>query len=162
MADFIAELPEARAPDKEWTPDDWWSLHVDGASRSSGSGVELLLKAPTRERLEQSIHLDFPASNNEAEYEVILSGVGLAITLNASKVKIHSDSQLVVGQILKEYETKDERMAKYLLKVQESLSRLGEWVIEKIPRGDNVQADALAGIAASFPVKESTMLPVYV
>ncbi|KAL6340106.1 hypothetical protein AAG906_038941 [Vitis piasezkii] len=53
-------------------------------------------------------------------------------------------------------------MAKYLLKVQESLSRLGEWVIEKIPRGDNVQADALAGIAASFLVKESTMLPVYV
>ena len=28
--------------------------------------------------------------------------------------------------------------------------------------GDNVQADALAGIAVSFPVKESTMLPVYV
>ena len=162
MADFIAELPEARALDKEWTPDDWWSLHVDGASRSSGSGVELLLKAPTRERLEQSIHLDFPASNNEAEYEVILSGVGLAITLNASKVKIHSDSQLVVGQILKEYKAKDERMAKYLLKVQESLSRLEEWVIEKTPRGDNVQADALAGIVASFPMKESTMLPVYV
>ena len=53
-------------------------------------------------------------------------------------------------------------MAKYLLKVQESLSQLGERVIEKIPREDNVQADALAGIAASFPVKESTMLPVYV
>ena len=35
MTDFIAELPEARAPDKEWTPDDRWSLHVDGASRSS-------------------------------------------------------------------------------------------------------------------------------
>ena len=67
-----------------------------------------------------------------------------------------------MGQILKEYEAKDERMAKYLLKVQESLSRLGEWVIEKIPRGDNVQVDALAGIVASFPVKESIMLPVYV
>ena len=45
-------------------------------------------------------------------------------TLNASKVKIHNDPQLVVGQILKEYEAKDERMAKYLSKVQESLSRL--------------------------------------
>ncbi|XP_034711358.1 uncharacterized protein LOC117933893 [Vitis riparia] len=161
MADFIAELPEVRAPDEESTPGDWWSLYVDGASRSSGSGVGLLLKAPTGERLEQSIRLDFPASNNEAEYEVILSGLNLATTLNASKVKIHSDSQLVVGQILKEYETKDERMAKYSLRVQESLNRLEEWIIEKIPRGDNVQADALAGIAASFPVKESTMLPVY-
>ncbi|XP_034685658.1 uncharacterized protein LOC117914419 [Vitis riparia] len=162
MADFIAELPEARAPDEESTLGDWWSLYVDGASRSSESGVGLLLKAPTGEQLEQSIRLDFPASNNEAEYEANLSGLNLATTLNASKVKIHSDSQLVVGQILKEYETKDERMAKYSLRVQESLNRLEEWIIEKIPRGDNVQADALAGIAASFPVKESTMLPVYV
>ena len=122
MADFIAELPEARASNKESTLDDWWSLHVDGASRSSGSGVGLLFKVPTGERLEQSIRLDFPASNNEAEYEAILSGLGLATTLNATKVKIHSDSQLVVGKIQKEYEVKDEHMTKYLLKVQESLS----------------------------------------
>ena len=112
--------------------------------------------------MEQSIRLEFPASNNEAEYEAILSGLGFAITLNALKVRIHSDSQLIVGQIRKKYEAKDECMAKYLLKVEESLSRLGEWIIEKIPRRENVQVDALAGIAASFPVKESTMLPVYV
>ncbi|RVX04323.1 hypothetical protein CK203_018518 [Vitis vinifera] len=134
----------------------------DGTMRATIRGVGLLLKTPIGERLEQSIRLDFPASNNEAEYEVILSGLGLATTLNASKVKIHNDSQLVVGQILKEYKAKDERMAKYLLKVQESLSQLGEWLIEKISRGENVQVDALAGITASFPVKESTMLPVYV
>ena len=117
MADFIAELPEARAQDKESNPDDWWSLHVDRASRSAGSGVGLLLKVPTGERLEQSIRLDFPASNNEAEYKAILSELGLATTLNASKVKIHSDFQPVMGQILKEYEAKDKRMTKYLLKV---------------------------------------------
>ena len=162
MADFIVELPEPRAPDRELTQDNWWILHVDGASRLSGSGVGLLLESPTGERLEQSIHLGFPASNNEAEYEAILSGLGLAITLNASKVKIHSDSQLIVGQIQKEYEAKDEHMTKYLLRVQESLSRLGKWVIEKIPRMENMQADALAGIATSFPVKESTMVPIYV
>ncbi|RVW43429.1 hypothetical protein CK203_070334 [Vitis vinifera] len=158
----LRSIPGWQTPDKESTSDDWWSLHVDGAFRSFGSGVGLLLKTPIGERLEQSIRLDFPASNNEAEYEVILSGLGLATTLNTSKVKIHNDSQLVVGQILKEYKAKDERMAKYLLKVQESLSQLGEWLIEKISRGDNVQVDALAGITASFPVKESTMLPVYV
>ena len=29
MADFIAELLESHAPDKESTQDDWWFLHVD-------------------------------------------------------------------------------------------------------------------------------------
>lgn len=162
MPDFIAELSEPLVPDKDPTQGNWWILHVDGASRASGSGFRLLLESPTGERLEQSIRLGFPASNNEAEYEAILSGLGLAITLNASKIKIHNDSQLIVGQIQKEYEAKDERMAKYLLKVQELLSQLEKWVVEKIPRLENMQADALAGIATLFPIKESMMLPIYV
>ena len=53
-------------------------------------------------------------------------------------------------------------MAKYLLKVQESLNRLGEWAIEKIPRIDNMQADTLVGVASSFPIKESMLLPINV
>ncbi|RVW16613.1 Transposon Tf2-8 polyprotein [Vitis vinifera] len=35
----------------------------------------LLLQSPTGEHLEQAIRLGFPASNNEAEYEAILSGL---------------------------------------------------------------------------------------
>lgn len=162
MADFVAELSEPQCPDTSPIRDGWWMLYVDGASRAFGSGLELLLESPIGERVKQSIRLEFPASNNEAEYEAILSGLNLAITLNAFKVKIHSDSQLIVGQIQKEYEAKDERMAKYLQKVQELLNQLEEWVIEKIPRLENMQVDALAGIAASFPVKESMMLPIYV
>lgn len=77
-------------------------------------------------------------SNNKAEHEVILSSLGLAIALSASKVKIHIDSQLVVGHVRKEYETKDEHMAKYLLKVWESLNQLEEWAIEKILRMANL------------------------
>ncbi|KAL6322937.1 hypothetical protein AAG906_022775 [Vitis piasezkii] len=90
----------------------------------------------------------------ELKYEVIISGLSLAIALSVSKVKIHSDSQLVVGHIRKEYEAKDERMTKYLLKVQESLSRLDEWVVEKIPRIANMQANALNPY--------SILLPIYV
>lgn len=117
MADFIAEVPQPLTPDRESGKAGWWILHVDGASRKSGSGVGLLLESPIGERLEQCIRLGFPASNNEAEYEAILSGLGLATTLCVSKVRIHSDSQLIMGQVLKEYEAKDERMVKYLLKV---------------------------------------------
>lgn len=67
-----------------------------------------------------------------------------------------------MGQIRKEYKAKDERMTKYLLKVQESLNRLEEWAVKKISRVDNMQANVLAGIASSFPVKQSMLLPLYV
>ncbi|RVW90981.1 Pro-Pol polyprotein [Vitis vinifera] len=107
---------------------------VDGASRSSGSGVGLLLQSPTGEQLEQAIRLGFSASKNEAEYEAILSGLDLALALSVSRLQIYSDSQLVFT----------------------------EWTIKKIKRTENGRADALAGIAASLPIKEAVLLPIHV
>ncbi|RVX20602.1 Retrovirus-related Pol polyprotein from transposon 17.6 [Vitis vinifera] len=73
-------------------------------------------QSPTGEHLEQAIRLGFSASNNEAEYEAILSGLDLALALSVSKLRIYSDSQLVVRHVQKEYEAKDSRMARYLAK----------------------------------------------
>ncbi|RVW23899.1 hypothetical protein CK203_094672 [Vitis vinifera] len=91
-------------------------LSMKGHLTSSGSGVGLLLQSPTGEHLEQAIRLGFSASNNEAEYEAILSGLDLALALSVSKLRIFSDSQLVVKHVQEEYEAKDARMARYLAK----------------------------------------------
>ncbi|RVW47932.1 Transposon Tf2-12 polyprotein [Vitis vinifera] len=129
---FTKTQPAPRISEQEW-----WTLRVDGASRSSGSGVGLLLQSPTGEHLEQAIRLGFSASNNEAEYEAILSGLDLALALSVSKLRIYSDSQLVVRHVQKEYEAKDSRMARYLAKVRSTLQQFTEWTIEKIKRADN-------------------------
>ncbi|RVX12437.1 Transposon Ty3-I Gag-Pol polyprotein [Vitis vinifera] len=134
MADFVLEYSR-RPSQQRINKQEWWTLRVDGASRSSGSGVGLLLQSPTGEHLEQAIRLGFSASNNEAEYEAILSGLDLALALSVSKLRIYSDSQLV---------------------------QFTEWTIEKIKRADNRRADALAGIAASLPIKEAILLPIHV
>ncbi|KAL6331678.1 hypothetical protein AAG906_014328 [Vitis piasezkii] len=78
--------------------------------------------------IKQAIQLGFLASNNEAKYEAILVQLELARSLTVIKLKICSDSQLVIGQIQKEYEAKDECMAHYLALVQDSLAKLGEWL----------------------------------
>nr|CAN71093.1 hypothetical protein VITISV_000384 [Vitis vinifera] len=152
MVDFVLKYSRRPSQRQEHSEKEWWTLRVDGASRSSGSGVGLLLQSPTGEHLEQAIGLGFPASNNEAEYEAILSGLALALALSVSKLRVYSDSQLVVRHVQKEYEAKDECMAQYLAK----------WTIEKIKRTENGRADALAGIAASLPIKETTFLPIHV
>ena len=91
---------------------------MDGASRQMGAGVGLQLKAPTEERIEQTIRLDFHVSNNEAEYEAILFGIDLAISVSSKNIIIQSDSQMVVGQVNEEYETWDQRMTKYVCLVK--------------------------------------------
>ena len=98
----------------------------------------LLLQSPIGEQLEQVIRLGFSASNNEAEYEPILSGLDLALALFVSKLRIYCDSQLVVRHVQREYGAKDECMSQYLTKVQDTLQQLNEWTIEKVPRMGNV------------------------
>ena len=53
-------------------------------------------------------------------------------------------------------------MTRYLTKVRDILHRFTEWTIEKIRRTKNGRADALAGIAASLPIKEAILLPIHV
>ena len=106
--------------------------------------------------------MGFPALNNEAESEAILSELDLGLALSVSKLRIYNDSQLVVRHVQEEYKAKDEHMTSYLTKVRDTLQRLGEWTIEKIPRADRICVDALVGIAASLPIKEAILLPIYV
>ena len=104
LADFLVELPQ---PDVDQDNDGWWILNVDNASCDTGVGVDLQLKAATGEIVKQSIQLDVPASNNETEYEAILAGIDLAQFVSSKNLLICSDSQLVVGQGNREYETRD-------------------------------------------------------
>ena len=110
-----------------------------------------MLYSLTREQIEQFVCLNFPTSNNEAEYEAMIDGLNLALVLATAKVEIISDSQLVVGQIQYEYRTKDECMAYYLAMVH-----------TRIPREGNGKTDALAEVTAVLPTNESIILLVYV
>ena len=47
--------------------------------------------------IEKSLKLGFSATNNEAEYEVLLEGISMVQRIGGNFVKIFSDSRLVVG-----------------------------------------------------------------
>ena len=124
---------------------------MDGA-RQTGVGISLQLKSPVEERIEQVIRLGFSASNNESEYEAILAEIELTITVSADRLLIRSDSQLVVGQVKKEYESRDPRMEKYVSLIKQRLDNFSAWKLKHITRDCNEEADALAAIAASLPI----------
>ena len=66
----------------------------------------LQLTSPVGERIEQAVRLGFDASNNESEYEALIAGVELALAVGADNLLIQSDSQLVVGQVNAEFESR--------------------------------------------------------
>ena len=158
LVDFIAELPQS-----ETCPDnlDWWTLNIDGASRQSKAGIGLQLRTPSKDKIEQSIRLGFSASNNESEYEAILTGLELAAIVSADRLLIQSDSQLVVGQVNEEFESRHPRMAKYVSWVKQCLNSFPDWKLEHVPKDSNEKANALASVAASLPITETIFLPIY-
>ena len=105
--------------------------------------------------------MDFPSSNNEAEYEAIIAWIDFVIFMSLEKIIIRSNSQLVVGQVYGEYETRDQHMTKYVSLVTLRLGNFVAWRLEHVSRDSNEKADVLAVVAASLPIKETMFLPVY-
>ena len=52
------------------------------------------------------MRLDFPAMNNEVEYEALLEGMAMVQRMGGKSIKLFSDSRLVVGQVKGEFEAK--------------------------------------------------------
>ena len=59
------------------------------------------------------IRLHFPASNNMAEYEALLSGLHIAIELGVKHLDVRGDSHLVVDQVMKDSSCHDPKMEAY-------------------------------------------------
>ncbi|XP_058181268.1 uncharacterized protein LOC131299707 [Rhododendron vialii] len=168
LADFIAELtpkdtktlntppPLQPVAEQNSAPKPWhlfqgdiWCLHVDGASNSNGAGAGVMLVSPFGTLHESSISIDFPATNNEAEYEVLLAGLRSAIALKAVDLVVYCDSELIVNQVLGDYEARDPKMLKYQATVAELITHFENFKIEQINREHNAHADALAGLASA-------------
>ena len=60
------------------------------------------------------IHLDFPTTNNETKYEVIIAGLDLAKAVGVASMVVYCDSQVIINQVNSDYECKSKRMKKYL------------------------------------------------
>ena len=74
----------------------------------------LVQVSPEQITIEKSLRLDFSATNNEAEYETLLEGMSMVQRMGGKAVKMFSDSRLVIGQVKRELEARDERMQGYL------------------------------------------------
>ncbi|RDY05097.1 Tf2-11, partial [Mucuna pruriens] len=155
LADFMTELlTEQQQPAEELTAaqremDEEWYLSVDGLSNQAGSGAGVILEGPNGVLVEQSLHFDFKASNNQAEYEALLVGMKLALEIEAKKLIAKSDSKLITGQVNGEYQAKDPKLAKYRERVKAMAALFESFKLLHVPRDQNERADLLAKLAST-------------
>ena len=89
-------------------------MHTDGSSNRQVGGAGVVLLSPEGDVVECMVHLDFPTTNNEVEYEALVAGLDLAKVVGAANVVIYYDSQVITNQVNGDYECKGERMKRYL------------------------------------------------
>lgn len=92
---------------------------------------------------------NFQVSNNEAEYEALLSVLRLAREVGAKHFAALSDSLLITNQINGTYEAKDQRIQRYINTVRELAQSFKSFSIKQIPRGENTRADALSKLSST-------------
>ena len=149
LADFIAEFTVAEDELSEEEPNKRWEVEIDGSSVKGAGGIGVVFKTLEGHLLNHSVWLQYPTTNNEAEYEAFLTCLRITRELGATRLRIQSDSQLIVGQVNGEYEAKEERMAKYLKLVKNAINWFNEVTLVQVPREQNTGADALAKLASS-------------
>nr|XP_016449274.1 PREDICTED: uncharacterized protein LOC107774292 [Nicotiana tabacum] len=88
-------------------------------------------------------------TNNEAEYEAVIAGLKLALKYGARRVILHYDSQLILNQVTRTFQMKEQRLQKYQAKIHKLLPEFDECRFDQIPQAQNIEADGLTKLAAS-------------
>ena len=136
-------------------------LHVDGSSTNKGSGAEVQLQSPTCKLIRQLFSFGFTSSNNEVEYESLIAGLRLVKAVKTKRLSAYCDSQLVTSQFSGDYDARNERVDAYLKVVQTLAKDFEFFELTKVPRGENVCADALAALGSRLRDQVKRKIPIH-
>jgi ribonuclease HI len=92
-------------------------------------------------------------TNNQDEYEALLFGLELLNCMGVKHVRAFGDSQLVVQQVLEEYQCFDGTLNSYLEKCWGIIHSFDEFSIRHISRVENHRANNLAQDASGYRIK---------
>jgi ribonuclease HI len=125
------------------------SLFTDGACRGNPGqgGAGAVLMGGNGEVVGTAKKFLGHCTNNIAEYQALIPGLGEALGRGATAISIYLDSELLVRQIQGIYRVKNPDLKPLMAEIRELLDRFDTWKVEHVPRRENALADELANEA---------------
>jgi ribonuclease HI/transposase InsO family protein len=124
-------------------------MYFDSSLKLQGAGAGILFIAPEGEQLKYALQLLFPASNNAAEYEALIHGLSIAISLGIKKLMVYGDSLVVMSQVNKDWDCSTGPMGKYCAAVRKLEDKFEGLEFRHVERDRNTVADALSKLRSS-------------
>src|ERR1700681_4103821 len=136
------ESPSARL-------DGAYAANIDGAARGNPgpAAYGLVLRRPDGTPLESLGKYIGRATNNVAEYYALIAALDYAAASGIKRLRVYSDSQLIVNQIKGLYKVKHPDLRPLHERAKKQASSLEAFTIQYIPREENSDADAAANAA---------------
>ncbi|PKI40931.1 hypothetical protein CRG98_038679 [Punica granatum] len=164
IADHLAEFPiEDNTPIDPNFPDEGilqvddegekpeWKMYFDGAVNSIGSDIGAVLISPNGRYYPVEAKIDFPCTNNVAEYEACILGLQAAIDFKVKELEVFGDSMLTIFQTLGQWKTKDAKLVPY----HENFEEIS---FTYTPRMNNQFADALATLPSMVSITKENLI----
>jgi ribonuclease HI len=124
-------------------------MYFDGSLKLEGAGVGVLLISPQGEQLKYILQIFWKVSNNKAEYEALLHGLRLAISLGIKRLLVYDDSAVVINQFNKSWDRNKENMDAYCLEFRKLENKFYGLEFHHIVRNNNVAADVLSKLGST-------------
>ena len=125
-----------------------WVMKFNGSSTTQSGGVGVVLYHEEDKAVALSFKLEFPCSNNTAEYEADLIGLAMALEMGVKHLKVMGDLNLVVCQAKGILSLKEPSLAPYRAIAQKMEEKFSTFEIEHAPRNENRFADTLATLGS--------------
>ena len=95
-------------------------------------------------QLKYVLQILWPTTNNEAEYEALLHGLRVVVSLRMERLLVYGDSSVVINQVNKDWDCTKETMDAYYAEVRKLEKHFQGLEIHHVVRDLNVAADVLA------------------
>jgi ribonuclease HI len=155
---MIRRVREAGLFGNEGAADGWIIAYCDGGSRGnpgpSGFGVYIQDEAGVS-LAELSEYLGIK-TNNFAEYSGLLAALGFALEQGHPRLRVISDSELMVKQIKGQYRVNSPDLKPLYEEAKRRIGKLESFQIQHVLREKNREADRLANLAMDRRAGAST------
>jgi ribonuclease HI len=147
LTNFVAEWTELQ----QSTPDvilEYWKMYFDGSLKLGGAGAGVLFISPDEKQLKYVLQILWQATNNEAEYEALIHGLQVAVSLGIKRLIVYGDSAVVVNQVNKDWDCTKETMHAYCAEVRKLEKHFQGLEILHVLRDSSIAADILAKLGS--------------
>jgi ribonuclease HI len=141
---LFGTAPSASAPSGGWI-----IAYCDGGSRGNPgpSGYGVYVQDEAGKAVAELSEFLGKQTNNYAEYSGLLAALNFALEKGHPKLRVVSDSELMVKQIKGQYRVNSPDLRPLYEEAKRRIGQLEQFRIEHVLRGKNQQADRLANLA---------------